>query len=209
MREMEFLPAWYPRLARRKRMVVLQVYMSLLILLGLGVWMVQFHRNVAADRRRLTQLNGQLQDTQQVLHKLDELEKLDRQLRVQEEVVEKIGLHVEVTRMMNALDAAMSNDMSLLNLGLEVAEEQKQITAAPANLAALVSGGAVPVNRVLKVKVQGVAPTDVELANFLAKLGNNTLFEKVAMNYTRELSQNGHLMREFEISFSVNLNSNG
>jgi Tfp pilus assembly protein PilN len=207
MRELEFLPAWYPQLRQRKRLVVLQVYMSLVLLAGLGLWMLKFDRNVAADRRRLAELNDQLQDTQLVLHKLDELEKLDKQLKVQEEVVEKIGLHVEVTRIINALEQAMSNDMSLLNLSIEVFEQQRSATQS---LAALAGAGAKPAfDRSLKIKVQGVAPTDVELANFLYKLGNNPLFERVAMNYAKELTQNGHVMREFEVSFSVNLNSHG
>ncbi len=210
MRELEFLPAWYPQLRQRKRLLVLQVHMSLVLLAGLGLWMLKFDRNIAADRARLAQLSDQLQDTQLVLQKLDELEKLDAQLKVQEEVVEKIGLHVEVTRMINALEEAMSSDMSLLNLHMDVFEQQKSPTSLQTLAAALSSQEQKPaVDRTLRVKVHGVAPTDVELANFLYKLGQNPLFDRVTMNYTKELTQNGHIMREFEVSFSVSLNSQG
>jgi Tfp pilus assembly protein PilN len=209
MREMEFLPAWYPQLRQRKRLVVLQVYMSLVLLAGLGLWMLKFNRNIADDRARLAELTDQLQDTQLVLHKLDELEKLDKQLKVQEDVIEKIGLHVEVTRMINAIEQVMSNDMSMLNLSIEVFEQQKSAPASLASLAGIGQSQPPAMDRTLKVKVQGIAPTDVELANFLYQLGQNPLFQRVAMNYTKELTQNGHVMREFEISFSVNLNSQG
>ena len=209
MHEMEFLPAWYPQLRRRKRLVALQVYMSLVVLIGLGLWMVKFNSNITRDRADLARLNNQLQDTQLVLHKLDEQEKLDRQLRVQEEVVEKIGLHVEVTRMVNALEKAMSRDMSLLNLGMEVSEKQRELPVSLTSLSELASAKQQMTDRTLKVKVQGIAPTDVELANFLKTLSANPLFERVTMNYTKELTQNGHVMREFEVSFNVNLNSQG
>lgn len=212
MRELEFLPAWYPQLRRRRRLVVLQVYMSLILLAGLGLGMLKFSRNITHDRQRLVQLNEQLQDTHLVLQKLDELEKLDAQLKVQEQVVEKIGLHVEATRMINALEQAMSSDMSLLNLNMEVFEQQKSSGSLQTLAAALSATADQPkpaVDRTLKVKVHGVAPTDVELGNFLDKLRNNQLFDRVNMNYAKERAQNGHIMREFEVLFNVNLNTQG
>ena len=40
MREMEFLPAWYAQLRRRKRMVMLQLWATLLVAGGFGFWLV-------------------------------------------------------------------------------------------------------------------------------------------------------------------------
>ena len=46
MREVEFLPAWYPQVRRRRRLVVLQAWMTLAVLIGLGAWMTLAGRNV-------------------------------------------------------------------------------------------------------------------------------------------------------------------
>lgn len=212
MRELEFLPGWYPRLRWRRRLMRWQLYLSLVLLLGLGMGMVRFNAALSNERQRVGWLSDKLKDTRQVLAKLDELEKLDTQLKTQQRVVEKIGLHVEATRIVNALEGAMSKDMSLLNLSMEVFEQQRK-PASLKELSATVASSAgkekAPplVDRTLKVKVQGVAPTDVELGNFLNQLRNNSLFETVNMNYARERAQNGHAMREFEVLFSVNLNT--
>ena len=59
----------------------------------------------------------------------------------------------------------------------------------------------------MKVKIQGVTPTDVDLANFLGALSSVSYFENIAMTYARDKGENGHIMREFEVTFSMNLNA--
>jgi hypothetical protein len=45
----------------------------------------------------------------------------------------------------------------------------------------------------------------VDLANFLAGLSNNPYFEQIAMTYARDRSDSGHTMREFEVTYVVDL----
>lgn len=205
MRELEFLPDWYPRLRQRKRRIALQGWMSLLIVAGLGLWLMLINRNTAHAQERLDQLSADLSTTQLDLDKLRSLEDLQKQLRIQDEVMARIGLHVEMTRMINALEAAMSKDMSLIDLEMEVREQEKKLTAL-ADLVKKPSRTDTVLDRRLIVKLRGVAPTDVELANFLFKLTNESLFEAVTLNYARERRERRHLMREFEVSFAINLN---
>lgn len=205
MREMEFLPDWYPRLRQRKRRIALQGWMTLLVIGALALWLSLINRNTAAAQEQLTQLSDDLVRTQLDLDKLKSLEHLQEQLRIQDEVMARIGLHVEMTRLINALETAMSHDMSLLGLNMEVQEQERRI----AGLADIVNKSAKPqtlLDRRLTIKLRGVAPTDVELANFMFKLTNDPLFESVALNYARERREQGHLLREFEVSFAINLN---
>jgi hypothetical protein len=67
------------------------------------------------------------------------------------------------------------------------------------------SNGEAPVDRRLKVRVQGVCPTDVDLANFMTQLSAVPYFESVNNTYARERAENNRVMREFELTFSVNL----
>ena len=38
MREMEFLPSWYPQLRRHKRLVMLHIWATTMVIMGLGLW---------------------------------------------------------------------------------------------------------------------------------------------------------------------------
>src|SRR5690606_32166709 len=106
MRELEFLPAWYPQLRQRKRLMVLQGWMSLLVIAGLALWLSLINRNISADEAQLRALTADLSRTQLELHTLDDLLSLQKQLRVQDQVMAQIGLHVETTRLINALESA-------------------------------------------------------------------------------------------------------
>ena len=61
-------------------------------------------------------------------------------------------------------------------------------------------------DRRLKVKLVGVAPSDVDLANFLAGLTQVPFFEQVSIAYARDKVEAGHILREFEVSWSMGLN---
>jgi hypothetical protein len=66
---------------------------------------------------------------------------------------------------------------------------------------------AADVDRRLKVVVDGVAPNDTQLATLLENLSKVKCFDNVAFAYFREgRSRDGHLLREFEFTFDMNLN---
>jgi hypothetical protein len=60
-------------------------------------------------------------------------------------------------------------------------------------------------DRKLKVKLVGIAPSDVEVANFLAGLTGRSFLDQVAMTYARDRVSDGRVMREFEVTFVINL----
>jgi hypothetical protein len=64
-------------------------------------------------------------------------------------------------------------------------------------------------NRSLKMQMQGVAPSDADLASFLSKLTAKPFFSDVALIYSKPLTQNGHDMREFQVNFSLKLGELG
>ncbi len=66
---------------------------------------------------------------------------------------------------------------------------------------------AVVMDRNLRVRLQGVAPTDVELATFLTELNKVPFLEHVAPTYARDRREAGHVLREFELTFTINLNA--
>lgn len=207
MRELEFLPAWYSQTRRRKRMVILQAWMTVTLAAGLGLFMFLSQRNVRAAENELSLIQTDLTQTDSELKKLDELLTLKNQLQQQQQILDKLGTYVEVTRMLGKIDSIMPNEMALVGLSLKTVEMLEPINGL--SKSAAVKKGEQKVSRRLEVSVQGVAPTHVDVANFVMQLSSLPYFEKVFLVYGRDKSESGHIMREFEISFYVNLNAAG
>jgi hypothetical protein len=64
VREIEFLPDWYPKVRKRKRMVALQAWVTLTLMCGLGSWMLLVQRNVHAREIELKGLRTDLNQSE-------------------------------------------------------------------------------------------------------------------------------------------------
>jgi Tfp pilus assembly protein PilN len=206
MRELEFLPEWYPQSRRRKRIVLLLGYLTLLVAAGLGVWFMLARRDIRARAAVLEGAQKQLAQTHQEMHQLEEQMALKNQLLVQRQIVEKLGLPVEMSRLLQALDEKLPSQMSLTDLAFDTHE---QLKVANTLAAARVATQGDNIDRRLHIRLDGIAPTDDDVANFLTGLSRVPFFDDVAMNYSRDRTDNGHVMRDFEVTFSVNLNQSG
>jgi hypothetical protein len=202
MREVEFLPGWYAQLLRRRRWVILQTWLTIAVAGGLAMRLSLLDRNVKADEAALDTLRGQLVQTHSTLQQMERLEVLRKKWREQAEVLTRMGVHVESGRLIGKLAEAMPESISLLQFHMAMEE-----TALPIPAGTTIAANAQrPMDRRLRVRLQGVAPTDVELATFLTELNRVSFFERVAPTYVRDRRQSGHKLREFELTFTVNLN---
>lgn len=203
MRELDFLPTWYPAIRRRKRQTLLQLWLTGLVAIGLCVWQLMAHRNIERKERQAESVVADLSQTRATLKVLEEQASLKQKLQVQDEMLAKIGTHIEASRMFDAIDKAMPKDMSLISATLET--EELTNTAAKTD-----SKSAAPkLDRRLKVRLEAVAPTQLDLANFLAALTNVPIFEDVTPTWAKDQIQNDHLMRRFEVTFNINLDPSG
>ncbi|HYE21187.1 MAG TPA: PilN domain-containing protein [Tepidisphaeraceae bacterium] len=203
MHELEFLPAWYPQTRRRRRLVFLQGWLTVVLVLGMGAYLALADRNITNDERAVASLRDQLRQSDTQLVEMDKLDALRRQLSVQAQIQSRLGYYVAAGTMMHTLDGLMPRQMSLVSLNLENDERAENSALAAAAKADPV------IDRRLKVRIQGVCPTDVDLANFMTQLSGVSFFEQVAITYAREKAEGNHLMREFEVTFYINLNVGG
>lgn len=200
MRELEFLPAWYPTLRRRRRIVLLQIWLTGAVVAALALWMLLAQRNVNAAQATLTSLNGQLRQTDRDLQRLAELQSLQRQMSQQAQVLALLGPHVPMARLIDVLQGIMPKEMALMDLSMETQTQTKPVSSLAA------AGGAEPVTlRRMHVRLHGVAPSDVDLGDFLARLASIPYLSDVAMSYSRDRTDSGHVMREFEVAFNIDL----
>jgi Tfp pilus assembly protein PilN len=208
MRELEFLPDWYPKVRQRRRLMALQAWITLILISGLGLWMLLVQRNVHAREVELAGLRTDLDQSESDVAKLEDLLQLQRQLGQQDQIFVKIGRPVETTRLITTLEQMMPHDMALLDLSLETEEAAAPLAPRPGGGLA---GRAQRENRgeqqaaKLRFRMHGVAPTDMDLGEFLAKLTGKPFFKNVELAYSHERQDRGHVMREFEVTFTMDL----
>lgn len=201
MRELEFLPAWYPTLQRRRRHVIIQAWLSMAVVVALLMWGVLSQRNVNAAESGLGSLQNQLTAANEKVKQLDELQKLKRQMSQQAQVVNQLGPHVPMARLLDALDDMMPKDMAILDLDLGTEEQVRPPSGLPG-----APGGQEAVVRHLRIRLHGVAPSDVELGYFMDRVAGIPKASDVLMT-SKDRVENGHQMCDFEVSFVIDLNA--
>lgn len=206
MREIEFLPSWYALAQRRHRWLALQGWTSLVVLAGLGGWLLLAHRNIRATAAELSSVDVQLAQSKIELRQLDEQLELQHQLELQRQIVGRLGLPVEMSRLLQTLEGVMPKEMSIVELSVDTDELAKRPPTQPGVPVTAMRPSVTSYDRRLRVRLVTVAPSDVDLANVLAGLASVPFFENVSYSYARDKNQEGHLMREFEITFGMGLN---
>jgi len=203
MRELEFLPSWYPTLRRKRRQLLLEAWLCVLIAVALGSWLALSARTVMAKQSLLTARQGQIKQIGYELQKLDELQSLKKQMSEQAMLVSRLGPNLPISRVLGDLERKLPQEMALLDVSVDV---QQHTRALP-----VIRAGAVPaanpqtvIQREMNIELHGVAPSDVELGNYMIRLSTIPCFTASSLS-TADLRQNGRLMREFRISFSLNL----
>jgi len=204
MPELEFLPTWYPQARRRRRLLLIQAWGTLLVLVAVGAWTALARHHVAHAAKSLVVVDRQLAQSELELVQLQEQLRLKGQLELQRQIVSRLGLPLETSRLLHTLDGLMPKEMSLVELNIDTDEH----VARPAMAVRQVqqSAGAIEMDRRLNVRLVGVAPSDLDLANFLASLTGVPFFDNVTTTYSKDKTQAGHVLREFEVTFSLNLN---
>jgi hypothetical protein len=207
MREIDFLPDWYPAIQRRYRHVIAQAWATLAILLALTAYAVTVRVKLHIAGQTTEQTEAQIRVSQEQLAKLTEKLKFEEELRQKDQILAQLGLGVDATRLLKAMEDAMTPEMALTSFSME---QQEQPHAVPISMMqthrSSELGG--DLDRRLKVTVDGVAPSDVEIVAFMDHLQRFGCFENINFPYFRPgRTRDGHVLREFEVTFEVNLNA--
>jgi len=205
MREVEFLPEWYPKVRKRRRMVTLQAWITFILFFGLGLWTLMAQRNVNASQRALGSLQSDLYRSETEIQHLEEAQKLETLLGGKDAIRLKIGTPVATSKMIGVFEQIMPSDMALLDLTMET----EKTTAAGGSLASRAAVDQAGPTTKTHLRIHGVAPTDVDLAEFLANLTSKPFFRQVELMYSHEKVESGHVMREFEVALVLDLSPAG
>jgi len=183
VRELEFLPGWYPSLQRRKSAVAAQAWIALAVVLCMAAAAVAQRWQVHRQEQISLISSQQIAQSAKQLAKLDELQQQQQQMHSRQDAIAALGANVDMTRLLGAITTAMPPDASLLEMSVEARD-----------------GSA---DQKLKVHLQGVAPSDADVASLLVNLNAIPFFDRVEMTDVRDRLQSGRVQREFDVSFAV------
>jgi Tfp pilus assembly protein PilN len=204
MRDLEFLPQWHRKLHSRRRALFTQVWATLSLCASAALWLWLANVNIRQNSQTLASLETQSKQLEQEMAQMERLESLLKQFRQQDEVLKQLGVHVESGRLIARLSEVLPDSVSLTNINFDIIEKKAMLTGL--QQAALKDPASIPMDRRMTVKVDGVAPSDVELATLLTELSRSPFFENVTPVFSRDMRRNGRIFREFEVSFSIDLN---
>jgi hypothetical protein len=188
MREMEFLPTWYSTLRHKRRILMIEAWLG----------MILSARNVMGKETLLSTREKELTQSARELKMLADLTSLKAQMSDQVKLMAHVGPNLPMARLIGAIEQMMPKEMALLDVEVESQDQvRSQIGLTPAAVKAVQS-------HELLVTLHGVSPSDVELGNFMIRVAGIPNYVEGSVQ-TKDVHQNGHMMRDFKISFGIKL----
>ena len=210
--DIDFLPAWYPKLLRRRRLLRAEMavaYTAVIIVSAIALNAFLDARTASiAFAEQLTHLEQSRLDVRRHRETLGQL----KDLQSDGKVARQIGLPVEVTRVLATLDRSMPPQVSLREVRMRVDERtlrQDELLTLLGNVKTireLGDKGLIPKRRTLHVTLQAVGPDGSLLAAFAAALERNAALQRVRLTGGSDITVDDHLARNFGIEFEVRLN---
>ncbi|HEX8340162.1 MAG TPA: PilN domain-containing protein [Tepidisphaeraceae bacterium] len=205
MRELDFVPPWYVSVRRHKRLLKLQASGMAVVGVVLLGWQFLVTKNVHAAERVLADREKQVESSADRVRERQTQQRLREQLQTQERVDTSLGLNVESSRLLAMLDAALPKQGSLTEVVIVTDEKLRTL----AQQAASKQPGPAVAERRLRVSIKGVAPSKSDVATLMENLDATRFCEDRELVYSSDRVDGNHVMCEFHVSFSINLNVDG
>ncbi len=216
MTELDFLPDWYHVRRERRRSYFALVWLSLCLVGVMGLWFYLSHSRIVQARSELAQIKGERTRVNEELLRIDKLRAIRDDLAGKSTLAAELHNRPDAIYVVGRLVELLPSDIAMT--GLDISSQTiKDKSSAPANsgprrvssrrVTSEPSDSKPTAERSRYVlTIRGVAPVDVTVANFIARLSSSDGFEQVHMGYARDLKFQGRLMREFLVTCQVDEN---
>ncbi len=207
-----FLPEDYVEKKTQRRTNVISLALFLVVMVSIiGAFLVTDRQGV--ERRRLQQqVNGEFEEAAKRLEQLEDLQQrkdqMLRKARVTAKLIERVPRSLLFAELINQMPATLSLLEFEINTKVQ-RSRPKTMTALDKAKQARNDNAAkeeddVPPS-VVSLRLVGVAPTDVQVAQFMTSLSRSTMFTDVNLAYSEEANLvDDHLMRRFSIDLKLN-----
>jgi Tfp pilus assembly protein PilN len=203
MNKIDFLPERIRDQRKRRRQLFHQGYLMALCIVGLGVmtYVLQLRVDKARGELEMLRSRSRAMDSQIALR--DQLNQQLAELMIKSRIEEQLGRRVGTLDVLGELQKVMPESLTLTSMTMETVTVQVAADSAERRNTSNqpVSGGGAAKDKTVKrvrLVLTGMAPTDVDLANFIGQLAGSKCFEDVSMGYARNVSFRKRVAREFQ-----------
>jgi len=208
MEYMDFLPERIRIQRARRRSLVRQAYLLGACLLALGILAYVRQGMISSAKGELARTSDRVANVNRQLVMRGELERQQADLMIKKRIDDHLGSRVYALDVLAELERTLPQSIFLTNLAMEAVEIRIPIKPAEQDSNQAVAAGNQPqdkekVVKRIRLSVTGLAPTDVDLADFIAQMSAARLFEDVSMGYAKNVEFRGRTVREFQASCYV------
>jgi Tfp pilus assembly protein PilN len=211
MATINFVPDDYvqQRHASRANVLYLMLLMAMLGAIGITFGFIKMRQR--SVQTELVQLNERMAKAQQQITQLEDLKEKSKTMMktmvMTAELLEPVPRSIVLASLTNNLPSGVS----LLEFGLEEKETQVvRSVSKPSggsqykNKSAAASAPAEPQKTVsTNLQIKGIAPSDIQVAGFIANLSNSILFDQVSLVESKEVEIEKIKYREFRLSAMI------
>lgn len=206
MNSVEFLPERIKQHRRRRGRLIRRGTLMVMCLGGLALLSVYRQGQISQVRAEAAGLDAQTVALKQEIAKIGPLEQQMGDLLIKKRIDEELGSRTDCTAVLAELCRLLPQNMAMVSLDMKTVEMKLEARGGPAaintSLAPVAAGTAPPaeagpVKRV-RLVITGLAPSDVDVANFIGQLSACPLLEDLNMGYAKNVVFRGQPAREFQ-----------
>ncbi len=203
MIHVEFLPERIIRQRRRVRSMIRQCCLMVVCVMALAVFAYLRQGQIQQARAECGDLSRQAEDAACRVDTRARYEAELAELLVQRSISEQIGNRASALDVLCELQTLIPDELTLTELRIETTLVSSRPDMASSSSRPVTGGGSMPPVHQTRLIIRGVAPSDIEVANFIGDLASNPLFEGIRMGYSRVGEHAGCNVRQFEVRLMV------
>ncbi len=202
MREVEFLPERIRAGRLRRKQLMRQGYLLGICILAMAALAGIRQGRISHARAELAVLDGRAVNVQGQLAMIQPLEQQMAELMIKKRIDEELGSRTDCTAVLAELCHIMPAGMSLVSMDLKTVDVRADSAAGGRTTGKDAPSGAASGDNVRRIRllITGLAPTDVDVANFIGQMSASPLFEDVNMGYVKTVMFRQKPAREFQAS---------
>lgn len=201
--QVNFLPEWYIQDRMHRRKVCRYIVLVAMMVVGMGIlWSMTNHR-YSEMKNYYASLQSEIVEAKGKITEVDKLQAARSELSQQIRIYKKLVLPVTYSQIVGTLSVLMPNEISLSELYVHNESLTKVDHRAK-------SDGVVQKSKKKKypavvLEMEGNAPSNVVIANFVGKLAGSDFYRNVKMVFSTEGRVGDSITRQFRITMEVPL----
>jgi len=211
MTEVDFLPERIRQQRARRRRLIRQGHLLALCILAMGALTYIRHGRIAEARAELAALDERQDNIERQVAMIGTLERQMADLLIKKRIESELGSRTDCTAVLAELCRIMPANVALRSLHLKTVQVHLKADAPPIPqplaghraAPAPMSSQVKKTDRRVRLVITGMAPTDVDVANFIGQLSASCLFEDVNMGYAKNITFRDRVAREFQASCNL------